>query len=89
MGQPAGSIPSGYGQQVAMSDPQAAFAANMNQARPPYNPAQTSGVMPAGYPAAQADPGQVQAATESPLSSPALDPSGGAANGQSWRAMPH
>jgi hypothetical protein len=90
MGQPAGSVPGGYGQQVAMSDPQAAFAGNMNQARPPYNPAQASGVMPTGYPAAQADPGQVQAATsESSLSSPAIDPSGAAANGQSWRAMPH
>jgi hypothetical protein len=91
--QPGGAMPPSYGGQVAMNDPQAAFAGNPNQSRPVFSPAPNSGVMPAGYPAAQADPGQVQTAVNDPSqAAPAFDQSAGAANGmngQSWRPMPH
>lgn len=86
--QPAG-FPASYGGQVAMNDPQTQFG-GMNQSRPVFNQTQPSGVMPAGYPTAQPDAGQIQAANADPsLASPALDPSTVAAGGQSWRPMPH
>ena len=89
-GQPAG-FPASYGGQVAMNDPQAQFGGSPNQSRPVFNQSQPSGVMPAGYPGAQQDMGQIQAATttDPSLASPALDPSGAAGGGQSWRPMPH
>ncbi len=90
LGQAGGSYPGAYAPQVAMNDPQAAYGANANPARPPFNPAPASGVTSAVYPTAQADAGQLQSATyESSLTTPALDTSAPAANGPSWRAMPH
>jgi hypothetical protein len=93
VGQPAGFPNSYRGQQVAVSDPQASMGGGMSQSRVfNQNPA-GSGVMPAGYPAAQADASQAQAATNDPsLMTPAFDNSGAAANGmngQNWRPMPH
>jgi hypothetical protein len=90
VGQPAG-FPASYGGQVAMNDPQTPFGGSPAQSRPIFNQTQQSGVMPAGYPAAQPDMGQIQgaAATDPTLASPALDPSTAGAGGQSWRPMPH
>jgi pyruvate/2-oxoglutarate dehydrogenase complex dihydrolipoamide acyltransferase (E2) component len=92
VGQPAG-FPASYGGQVAANDPQTAFAGSPAQSRPVFSQSQPSGVMPAGYPAAQPEAGQVQTATNDPsLASPSLDQSAAAANGmngQNWRPMPH
>ena len=89
-GQPAG-MPAGYGSQVAMNDPQTQFGGAPIQSRPVFNQSQPSGVMPAGYPGAQPEMGQIQAATttDPSLATPALDPSAAAGGGQSWRPMPH
>jgi len=90
VGQPAG-LPASYGGQVAMNDPQTSFGGSPAQSRPVFSQSQPSGVMPAGYPAAQPEMGQIQAATttDPSLASPALDPSAAANGGQSWRPMPH